>query len=84
MAAMEGMKLRPARLKVLNDSKVPVLFIIGQQDPRIPVENVLAETFLPAQAEIHIFKDVGHMGFIEAGEKTYQAILYFLTKIISV
>ncbi len=81
VAAMEGMKFRPSRLKVLNDLKVPVLFIIGRQDPRIPVENVLAETFLPDVCEIHMFEHVGHMGFIEAEEETYKAIFYFLKKI---
>jgi len=38
IAALEGMKNRPDRQHVLLQSKVPVLFIIGKSDNRIPLE----------------------------------------------
>ena len=80
IAALEGMKYRTDKLHVLLNSKVPVLFILGKQDNRIPFEKTLAQAALPATGEILVFDKVGHMGHIEAREKTLKAIEGFAKK----
>jgi pimeloyl-ACP methyl ester carboxylesterase len=81
IAALEGMKLRPDRQHALMDSKFPVLFIIGKNDKRIPMEVIIPQTLLPEHSEILILDHVGHMGFIEASVKTFAAIKGFAEKV---
>lgn len=81
IAALEGMKTRPDRQHVLLNSKVPVLFIIGKNDRRIPMEAVIPQTLLPGHSEILLLDHVGHMGFIEASAKTFAAVKGFAERI---
>jgi pimeloyl-ACP methyl ester carboxylesterase len=80
VAALEGMKYRASKLDVLEKSKVPVLFILGKQDSRIPFKKTLAQAALPATGEILVLDKVGHMGHIEARKKTLEAIEGFAKK----
>lgn len=78
IAAMAGMKERESSLDVLIDSKVPVLFILGKKDARIPLETALAQAALPSNAQILILGNSGHMGWIEEQKKTIAAIDGFM------
>ncbi len=82
IAALEGMKYRTDKLQVLVNSKVPVLFILGKQDSRIPFENTINQATLPSTSEILVLDKVGHMGHIEARKKTLKAIEGFAKKIL--
>ena len=77
VAALLGMRDRPARLKYLSSTENPVLFILGKQDTRMQYEKVLIQAVVPAHSEIMLLDDVGHMGMIEARDKTLKAILHF-------
>jgi pimeloyl-ACP methyl ester carboxylesterase len=77
IASLEGMKRRPDRQHVLLNSKVPVLFIIGKNDRRIPMEVIIPQTLLPEHSEMLLLDHVGHMGFIEASGKTFEALKGF-------
>jgi pimeloyl-ACP methyl ester carboxylesterase len=77
IAAIRGMKTRPDRQQVLLNSKVPVLFIIGKNDTRIPVGVIIPQTLLPEHCEVLLLDHVGHMGFIEAPVKTFKALQGF-------
>lgn len=81
IAALEGMKLRTDKLDVLINARVPVLFILGKKDSRIPFEKTLAQAALPATGEILVLDNVGHMGFIEARKITLMAIEGFAAKV---
>ncbi len=81
IAALEGMKTRPDRQHVLAQSKVPVLFIIGKNDSRIPMEVILPQAVLPDHSEVLLLDHVGHMGFIEAPGKTFAAIKGFAERV---
>jgi pimeloyl-ACP methyl ester carboxylesterase len=81
IAALEGMKNRPDRQHVLTQSKVPVLFIVGKNDSRVPMQVVLPQTVLPEHSEMLLLDHVGHMGFIEAPGKTFAAIKGFAQRI---
>jgi pimeloyl-ACP methyl ester carboxylesterase len=82
IAALEGMKNRPDRQHVLLHSKVPVLFIIGKNDTRIPMEDIIPQTLLPGHSEVLLLDQVGHMGFIEAPAKTYGALKAFAQRVM--
>ena len=81
IAALEGMKYRTDKLDVLVKSRVPVLFILGKQDSRVPFEKTLAQAALPADGQIIVLSDVGHMGHIEQRKKTLKAIEGFAEKV---
>jgi pimeloyl-ACP methyl ester carboxylesterase len=77
IAALEGMKQRPDRQHVLARSKVPVMFIIGKNDSRIPMEIIMPQTTLPEHSEVLLLDHVGHMGFLEAPAVTFRAVKGF-------
>ncbi|MFH0895690.1 MAG: alpha/beta hydrolase [Bacteroidota bacterium] len=76
VACLKGMKERPDRTHVLKNSKVPVLFILGKKDKRIPVDVVMKQVVLPAHSQL-LLLDIGHMGYLEAKEETFQVIRDF-------
>ncbi len=82
IAALEAMKNRPDRQYVLVQSKVPVLFIIGKKDKRIPMEVIVPQTLLPEHSEMLLLDHVGHMGFIEAPAKTFAAVKGFAERML--
>lgn len=77
IAALQAMKNRPDRSSILQNFKLPVLFILGQEDTAIPKDDAMRQTTLIDSASILILEDVGHMGMFEAKKKTQQAILQF-------
>jgi pimeloyl-ACP methyl ester carboxylesterase len=77
IGALGGMKVRTDKTEVLKNARVPVLFVIGMKDAKIPVDRSWEMVSLPERSEIHLFQDVSHMGFIEAPVETLQAIYCF-------
>lgn len=65
VAAQQGMAQRPSRIVTLARLEIPVLFILGKNDPRIPVETGMACAMVPHHAEILLLDEVGHMAFME-------------------
>jgi pimeloyl-ACP methyl ester carboxylesterase len=80
IAAIEGMKRRKDQTDFLKKIKVPVLFIIGLKDSKAPVARLWEMVSLPPKAEVLLFRDGGHMGFIEAPETTREALRHFALK----
>lgn len=77
-AALAGMKLRPMRLDVIVFSEVPILFILGKQDSRNPLEKVMAQAATANTAQINILGNSGHMGWQEETDKSISAIKGFM------
>jgi len=80
VAALEGMKIREDQSELLKNTKLPVLFILGQKDSKAPVSRLWEMIALPAVSETLILRECGHMGYIEAPEETLNAILGFVRK----
>ncbi len=80
IAALSGMRDRENQLQYLLFSEIPIFFIIGKQDSRMPYNQVLAQAVIPSHSEILLLEDVGHMGYIEAPDKTLQALRHFVLK----
>ncbi|MCQ2259985.1 MAG: alpha/beta fold hydrolase [Bacteroidales bacterium] len=79
VAAQRGMAERPARIGVLYDLEVPVLFIFGRNDSRLPIEKAVAQTLDVRHAEILILDGVAHMSHIEDREYVRPRIANFVS-----
>jgi len=80
VAALEGMRERKGGLDLLMTSTMPFLFVVGKNDSRMPYNKVMAQAMLPAHAEILLLDKVGHMGFLEAPDKTFPMIRDFFRR----
>ena len=78
IAAQKGMMARPARIDVLQQLEVPVLFIYGKNDNRIPLEIAISQAMLPHHSEILLLDHVGHMAFMEDREYVKPRIKNFV------
>lgn len=72
-----AMKNRPDRTSVLRSLKVPVMFIAGKEDPRLPFELILQQAALPANCTSLFLDEVGHLGMIESSRRTYTGLAHF-------
>jgi pimeloyl-ACP methyl ester carboxylesterase len=73
----EAMRDRPDSREVLQALAVPVLWVVGQADPVIPLEASLAQVALARDSTVHLLGGVGHMGMYEAPERTLRAVTDF-------
>ncbi len=78
IAALNAMRVRPDRSKILENINCPVQFYIGKLDAAVPLERSLAQSHLPQKADIQIYGDVGHMGMFEAPRKSAKAFKEFM------
>ncbi len=80
IAAIKGMLLRDDHCDLLKKINVPVMFIIGKNDSKIPLDKIMPQISLPRISEAIIIDNVGHMGFIEEEELTLRSIMDFASK----
>jgi pimeloyl-ACP methyl ester carboxylesterase len=77
----EAMIQRPERTEILQQTTVPVLFIIGKYDAAIPPEDSLKQSHLPEKSYIHSLQHSGHMGMLEEPVECNQILEKFLLDI---
>ncbi|MCB0587905.1 MAG: alpha/beta hydrolase [Phaeodactylibacter sp.] len=77
IAAQQAMIDRKDETQTLAKLEVPVLFIIGEEDPAVPPESA-EQIHLPQTASIHILEKVGHMGLFEARKQTQRIVRQFI------
>jgi pimeloyl-ACP methyl ester carboxylesterase len=80
ISASVAMRDREDKMHVLKSSKVPVLFIFGRKDKKLPVSVALEQAALPYNSEIYILGNVAHMGYIEERNNTLFTIKSFALK----
>lgn len=78
IAATEAMRERKDRAQVLKEINIPVLFIIGEEDPAVPLEKSMEQSKLAQQAEVHLLPKTGHMGMFERKKQTIQIVKAFV------
>ncbi len=78
IAYYQAMIQRPDRRSILQQTKVPVLFVIGKADTTIPLAAILQQVSLPAASAIHILEEVGHMAMLEAPADTGRQLHDFI------
>ncbi len=74
-----AMMNRPDRVSVLENFKKPVLFIMGEHDTAVPLEQGLKQCRVPEISYIYICVHSGHMGMLEEPEFSLKAIQDFLS-----
>ncbi len=80
IAALKGMKTRDESISLLEVTDIPILFIIGKHDSKIPLERMKDQILLPKISEALILENVGHMAFIEEEELCLRTIQNFTKK----
>lgn len=75
-----AMMKRPDRTAVLKNTEKPVLFIAGEHDNAVPLNDILKQCYLPEKSYFHVLKNSGHMGMMEETEKANQILQEFLSK----
>lgn len=77
----EAMMQRPDRTEILRKAAVPVLFIMGEYDNAIPLQDGLEQCHLPEKSYIHILRKSGHMGMLEEKDRCNEILEKFLLEI---
>lgn len=80
IAALKGMKARTDKLKLLKKLHIPVLFIAGKKDKRISANTIMEQALLPHHSEVLLLDNIGHMGYIEAKNKTLESLSCFVKR----
>jgi pimeloyl-ACP methyl ester carboxylesterase len=75
----ESMMLRPDRTDILKNTKLPVLFILGEADNAVPLADGLQQCHIPDLSFVHVLERTGHMGMIEAAEEIRDYIANYLS-----
>jgi pimeloyl-ACP methyl ester carboxylesterase len=78
VAALEGMKKRPNREKLLSSSSFKKMMIIGKEDPALDYNSLIEQT---KNKDVFVveFPD-GHMSYIENIKEFTYNILHFIEK----
>ena len=77
IGVLKGMITRPSRLSFMEKGDLPCLWILGSLDNYIPCEAIQKKINLPANAEIVVLENSGHLGFIEEEKRTVEVITEF-------
>ena len=80
-AYYEAMMQRPDRSSLLGKSKISILFVMGQYDNAVPLNDSLQQCHLPQKSFIHILSGSGHMGMMEEPDKSNAILENFLNSI---
>lgn len=81
IAYYNAMIQRPDRTSVLKTSKIPILFIMGEYDNAVPLQDGLKLCHFAENSYIHILRNSGHMGMQEETEKTNAILTDFLSAV---
>ena len=72
-----AMRNRPDRTSVLKKLEMPILFLTGEADPGIPVNSILLQAESCKFPQVHVLKQVAHMGMFENPEISVNHIRSF-------
>ncbi len=81
IAVLKGMMARPSRQQVMEDGRIPCLWILGAMDNYINYEQIQAGLIIPFNTRIVILKNSGHLGFIEEEELSVRTIVDFINSL---
>jgi pimeloyl-ACP methyl ester carboxylesterase len=80
IAVLRSMMMRSSRLAVMEEGKVPCLWILGEMDNYINCELVKSKVKLPENAELVVLENSGHLGFIEEEKKSLELLMRFVSR----
>ena len=74
----EAMMQRPDNTLLLKTTVLPILFVLGEYDNAVPLQDGLRLSHLPEKSYIHILHQSGHMGMLEEEDKSNHLLKKFL------
>lgn len=80
IAALHGMRDRPARDLLLGWVQYPVMMVIGELDNVLPYEQLLEQSEMIRDKSILYLEHDGHFGFLESPRQSNKALRRFLRK----
>lgn len=80
IAILKGMMKRPSRVGIMEEGRVPCLWILGMMDNYIPYGVVQEKVKLPENVKIVSLRHSGHMGFVEEEEQSAEIVKEFINK----
>jgi len=81
IAVLNGMMIRPSRIKFMEEGRVPCLWILGAMDNYIPCETIQTRVKLPSNASVTVLEESGHMGFVEEEERSVKIVSGFVSQL---
>jgi pimeloyl-ACP methyl ester carboxylesterase len=76
----QAMRDRPERINVLRSFIKPALIIGGEKDAGISIESIQEQASVCSSCEIHILKQVAHMGMFENEIESLAVLQSFISK----
>ena len=73
-----AMRDRPGSEDFLRKFEKPVMFIVGEEDPSVPLTISLEQIILPENSHVLRLTETGHMGMFEKPDETTNFIEGFL------
>lgn len=73
-----AMRDRESSVEMIKNMKVPVMFIIGEEDGSVPLDKSLGQAVLPVNSHVLRLAETGHMGMFEKPEETNRFVEQFL------
>lgn len=74
----QAMINRPDRTNILKTFPAPILFVLGEHDIVVPLQQGLEQCYLPQTSHVHILRNSAHMGMLEETDRSNQILLQFL------
>ena len=74
----EAMMVRPDRTGLLKSLEIPILFIIGEEDKTLNLQDGLTQACMPGLSHVFIFPQTAHMGMWEATRRSNSSVMKFL------
>jgi len=78
IACQKGIMERKDYQNIIQNFTVPIMYIIGKQDPRIKPEKILQQAAQGQVVEILLLEDCGHVGFLEAPQESLRFLESFI------
>jgi pimeloyl-ACP methyl ester carboxylesterase len=81
IAVLKGMMARPSRLSLMEEGRVPCLWILGLMDNYIPSDIIQTKVKLPGNAKVVVLANSGHLGFVEEEDLSVKTIEDFVNRL---
>jgi len=74
----QAMMQRSDRRHILKTFAKPILFIMGEKDKTLNLQDILAQSHQPWRSHVYILKNAAHMGMWEEKEKSNTILLSYI------
>lgn len=80
IATLKGMMGRTDRTVLLENTKLPFLWVLGKLDNYIPFDGIQQKVKLPENGHLAILENSGHQGFLEEEARSLEIFDEFISR----